>query len=148
MHINRTKFQQMKSMFRSTPKQRPRKTTYNSETTQYQIRTQHKNNIEELKEALSEIKTNKAPGISEIALELIKILEIEMKYEILMTLNICQKKSEIPHYRKVIRTLKDDTRDSSNYLYGNALLTASFKLYERMLKSKLRNIVESPLEEI
>ncbi|KAI8511727.1 hypothetical protein Bbelb_108270 [Branchiostoma belcheri] len=107
--------------------------------------------MEELEMALSLTKNNKTPGPDMIPIETIKAGGDTLKLMILNLLNHAWETGSVPEEwnQSVICPIyknKGDPQDCKNYR-GISLMSHVGKLYERILERRLRNRVESQLDE-
>ena len=107
-------------------------------------------NIDELESALESFKNKKAPGIDQIQIELIKYSPPSLRNRLLLLLNECWKAGSIPEDWKEAITLpifkRGDKNNCNNYR-GISLLNSCYKLYAKILGSRVKSIMETLLLE-
>ncbi len=105
--------------------------------------------MEELQEAISSLKANKAAGLDSIPNEMLKHLGQKAKEWLLQLFNTCSESLKLPKkwkQAKVVALLKPhkDPHQAKSYR-PISLLCSSFKLYERLLMSRMTPEVEKHL---
>lgn len=106
--------------------------------------------IEELQEALKQLKNRKASGIDKINSELLKYGGMLLQWRLLHIINTCWQKLKIPNTWKVAEVIsifkKGDKKNCENYR-GISLLCTMYKVYARIVNARIKAISEALLGE-
>ncbi|XP_050514773.1 uncharacterized protein LOC126890015 isoform X1 [Diabrotica virgifera virgifera] len=121
----------------------------NEERTEQEENTDEITN-EEIETAIKKLKNGKSPGHDRITPEMLKYMGLEGRKLLREICNEAWKKEEIPSDREMGVILpihkKGDIKEYNNYR-GITLLCTALKVYETVLEQKLKNIIETTLEE-
>lgn len=106
--------------------------------------------IEEVKNALRQLKLGKAPGCDEVSPEILKFMSVSAIRELTIIFNKAWNTKKVPEEwsRAVILPIhkKGDPKNCDNYR-GISLLCVASKLYESILERRLREVIEPQLKD-
>ena len=106
--------------------------------------------LDEMQEEIRKMKNRKAPGTDNIPIEIFKYGGLILQFRLLHILNMCWRSKQIPkewETAKVISIFKKGQRNECRNYRGISLLNVMYKIYARIITSRLKVITETHISE-